>query len=336
MEYRALGRTGLKVSAISMGCWATIGEVLDDEQTTRLLECAYEVGINFFDSAETYSNGAAEAALGRSIRRLAWPRETFLLSGKVFWGVHGKRPNTWGLSRKHVIEGCHASLRRLGVDYLDIYLCHRHDPDTPLAETVRAMSDLVSQGKVLYWGTSEWPADLVLSATEIAGELGLVPPQIEQLQYNLLVRERVEGEFAALHRKIGLGITTWSPLAYGLLAGRYDHGIPASARLARTGYGWLRESVLGADEASVLGRVRSFSALARDIGSTPSRVALAWVLRNATVSSAITGASGVEQLRDSVRALETIELLDSNVLSRVDRLISPAAAPATYQRQDGR
>jgi voltage-dependent potassium channel beta subunit len=324
MEYRALGRTGLKISAISLGSWATVGEVLDDTQTARLLGAAYELGINFFDNAETYANGEGERAMGRALRRLAWPRETFLLSGKVFWGVHGKRPNTWGLSRKHVMEGCHACLRRLGVDYLDIYLCHRHDPDIPLTETIRAMSDLVSQGKILYWGTSEWPADLALRAWEIATAERLVPPQVEQLQYSLLVRDRVEREFVALPEKTGLAITTWSPLAYGLLAGRYDGGVPASARLAREGYGWLRESAFGADETSLLTRVRAFSALARELGSTPSRVALAWVLRNGMVSSAITGASCVEQLHDSVRALDAIALLDPGTLSRIDQVLRPA------------
>lgn len=331
MEYRQLGRTGLKISAISLGAWATVGESLDDAQTGRLLGAAYELGINFFDNAETYGNGAAEEVVGQSLRRLRWPRETYLLSSKVYWGVHGKRPNTWGLNRKHVVDACHGALRRLGVDYLDLYLCHRYDPNCPLEETVRTMSDLVTQGKVLHWGTSEWTAEQVLDACRIADELRLIPPQIEQLQYSLLVRDKVEREFAALPERIGLGITTWSPLAYGLLAGRYDDGMPADARLAKPGYQWLREYILGADEVPVLNRMRAFSALARETGTTPSRLALAWVLRNGVVSSAITGASCVTQLRDSVQALEIVPEVRGELLASIDELVSPA--PVTTSRR---
>lgn len=317
MRYRRLGGTGLRLSAAGLGTWATVGERLDDDASLVLLDEAYGLGVNYFDTAETYADGGAEEALGRVLGRLGWPRETYVLSAKVFWGVHGGRPNTWGLSRKHVHEGCHATLRRLGVEHLDLFLCHRPDPDTPLAETVQAMSDLVRRGTVLYWGTSEWEPALVEQAHRLASELGAVPPAVEQLQYNLLHRQRVERDFAELPERIGLGITTWSPLAYGLLAGRYDGGV-RGGRLAAESYGWLRDSVLGADERATLDRCRRFTALAADLGVPPAALALAWVLRNPVVTSAICGASSPAQLQESVRALDLADQLDDDVLRRLD------------------
>lgn len=318
MQYRRLGNLGLEVSAISLGSWATFGERLDDEATVGILKIAYELGVNFFDSAETYARGAAEEALGRAFRQLGWPRETFLVSGKVLWGVHGRRPNTWGLSRKHVFEGCHATLRRLGLDYLDFYFCHRYDEHVPLIETVRAMSDLVRQGKVLYWGTSEWSADQLREACRIARSEGFVPPQLEQLQYNLLVRDKLEQEMAGLRSELGLGLAVWSPLAYGLFSGRYDRGWPPDGRLSLEKYSWLRETMLGKDETLVLQRVRAVNALARKIGTTPSRMALAWVLRNRSVDTVITGASSPDQLRDTLGALEVVGQLDDELLKRIN------------------
>ncbi|MGW4213446.1 aldo/keto reductase [Lentzea sp. NPDC004789] len=322
MRYRRLGATGLQVSALSLGSWGTIGERLDLPQSVALVDVAFQQGINFFDSAETYADGGAESMLGAVLRQLGLPRETYLVSGKVFWGVHGKRPNTWGLSRKHVVEGCHASLRRLQVDHLDLYLCHRHDPGTPLAETVSAMSDLVRQGKVLYWGTSEWPASLVEEAHRLATERGEAPPVVEQLQYNLLERRRVEQDFAGVRQRLGLGITTWSPLAYGLLAGRYDDSFPEDARLSDPAYGWLRETVFGQDETGVLARVRAVNALAGELGLHPATLALAWVLRNPAVDTAICGASRPSQLAAQLAALDVADTLGDEVLTKIDDLLS--------------
>jgi voltage-dependent potassium channel beta subunit len=326
MPYRRLGRTGLEVGAISLGSWATFGERVDLETTVDILKLAYERGVNLFDTAETYARGAAEETLGRALSRLGWPRETFVISGKVFWGVHGRRPNTWGLSRKHVFEGCHATLRRLGLDHLDLYLCHRYDENVPLVETVRAMSDLVRQGKILYWGTSEWSAGQFREACLIAHSEGLVPPQLEQVQYNILVRDRLEGEMTELKAETGLGLTVWSPLAYGLFTGRYDGGVPWDGRLGLEKYVWLREDALGSAEADVLQRIRAVNAIAREIGMTPSRMALAWVLRNRTVDSAITGASRPEQLHETLGALAVVDRIDDALSHRIDLALGRKSA----------
>lgn len=321
MTYRRMGATGLKLSAISLGTWSTVGERLDDEASLVLLDEAREIGVNFVDGAETYADGASEEATGRVLAKLDWPRETYVLSAKVYWGVHGGRPNTYGLSRKHVQESCHASLRRLGVEHLDLYLCHRADPDTPLAETVLAMTDLVRRGTVLYWGTSEWDPAQVAEAQRLAAELGGVAPVVEQLQYNLLHRHRVERDFAPLAERTGLGLTTWSPLAYGLLTGRYDTGI-GPGRLSEAGYRWLRRDALGPDERSTLDTVRRVNGVARDLGVPPAALALAWVLRNPLVSSAICGASDPAQLRESTRALDLAGQLDDGVCRRLDEALA--------------
>jgi voltage-dependent potassium channel beta subunit len=325
MQYRRLGATGLQTSAISLGSWGTIGERLEVPESMTLMDEAYQLGVNFFDSAETYADGNAEVTLGTALHKLGWPRETFLVSSKVFWGVHGKRPNTWGLSRKHIIEACHAALRRLRVDHLDLYLCHRNDPTTPLSEIVSAMSDLVRQGKVMYWGTSEWPPALVEEAHRLAIERGEVPPVLEQLQYNLLERDRVERDFAELPHRIGLGLTIWSPLAYGLLAGRYDDCFPDDARLSDPAYEWLRRTAFGDDQDGVLARVRAVNALARELGLHPATLALAWVLRNPDVSTAICGASRPSQLPAQFAALDVVDELDDDLLVRIDLLLAGSA-----------
>jgi voltage-dependent potassium channel beta subunit len=323
LEYRKLGTSGLQLSAIALGAWATIGERLGRRETTALLHTAYELGINYFDNAETYADGASESVMGEALVELGWPRESFVVSSKVFWGTHGKRPNTWGLSRKHVLEGCHASLRRLQLDHLDLLLCHRNDPNTPLVETVCAMSDLVTQGKIVYWGTSEWPAEEVVAARRIAEQHGMTGPVVEQLQYNMLVRDRVELDFKALAGEGGLGITTWSPLAYGLFTGRYDNGIaPAAGRLGRPEYSWLHEVALGDAPEQTLHAVRMVNAFALDLGTTPSRLALAWVLGNPLVCSAISGASSPEQVAENVRALDVVSIVDDHVRMRIDELMA--------------
>jgi voltage-dependent potassium channel beta subunit len=319
MEYRRLGATGLRLSAIGLGTWVTFGERLDDTSGLVLLDEAYQLGVNYFDCAETYGDGAAEEALGRALRSLAPPRETYVVSGKVYWGVHGGRTNTRGLSRKHIMEACHATLQRLQLDHLDLFLCHRSDTDTPLTETVSAMSDLIRQGKVLYWGTSEWPPERVIEAHALAGRE--YPPVVEQLQYNLFERRRVEHDFVSVIDKLALGITAWSPLAYGLLAGRYDQGFPPGARLSDPAYAWLRTTALGDDETGTLDRYRRVNALAREAGLEPASLALAWVLRNPHVTSAICGASGPDQLRVNVSAVQVGSMLDDELLGRLDDIV---------------
>ncbi|MEV7439008.1 aldo/keto reductase [Streptomyces griseoviridis] len=328
MEYRRLGRTGLQVSAIALGSWATIGERLNDDASSALVAHAYDLGVTYFDTAETYADGRSEEVLGAALKRLRAPRESFVVSGKVFHGTHGRRPGSWGLSRKHIVEGCHATLRRTGLDHLDILLCHRFDPDVPLEETVRAMSDLVTRGDILYWGTSEWTVTQVAEARDIARARGHAPPQVEQLLYNVLERDKVEREFAPAAEDLGIGLTIWSPLAYGLLSGRYDHGVPADGRLARAGYEWLSASAFGTDpREETHRRLAAFSRLAAEHTVSPSRLALAWVLRHPAVASAICGASRPEHLSDNAGALDVVPLLDRTLLARIDALLGMPEPP---------
>jgi voltage-dependent potassium channel beta subunit len=319
MIYRRLGTSGLQVSAVSLGAWATIGERLDTRASTRLLAAAFAAGINFFDNAETYGDGRAEETMGRALAQLRWPRGEFVVSSKVFWGTGSERPTARGLSRKHVVEACEAALRRLGVEHLDLYLCHRQDPQTPIAETVRAMSDLIAHhGKVLYWGTSEWPAAAIEEAHRVARQDGLVAPVCEQSQYNLLTRTRVEREYGELYERLGMGLTVWSPLAYGLLTGRYNDGMDAPGRLARPGYEWLCEEVFASNARARVAAVRAFCECAREHGFAPAQLALAWVLDNARVSTAITGASSAEQLRETVAAVALLDQLTPALRAQLD------------------
>jgi voltage-dependent potassium channel beta subunit len=310
MIYRRVGRSGLQTSVVSIGAWATVGERLGVAETVRMLDEAYGLGVNFFDNAEAYLDGRAEEVMGRALAQLKWPRETYLLSSKVYWGAGSDRPTARGLSRKHVIEACDAALRRLSVDYLDLYLCHRPDPDVPVAETVEAMSDLIShQGKVLYWGTSEWPPVAITKACEVAEERHLVAPIVEQARYNLLARSRVEREYAPFLEHLGLGLSVWSPLAYGLLTGKYNAGFPREARLARRGYESLRDDVLDERARARLGAVERLRALAGEVGMSPAQLSLLWVLGNPVVSTAITGASTLGQLRETVGAVAFLRQL---------------------------
>src|SRR6476620_11253058 len=282
MKYRRLGKSGLQVSELSFGAWVTFAQQISEATAERLMTIAYDSGVNFFDNAEAYASGKAEIVMGRILKRRGWGRDTFLVSSKAFWG--GDLPNQEGLSRKHVIEACHAALRRLQVDYLDLYFCHRPDPETPIEETVRAMSDLIAQGKVMYWGTSVWSADEIMEAWTIARQYHLVPPTMEQPYYNLLQRNRVEVEYARLYQRIGLGTTIWSPLASGLLTGKYNNGLPKDARLGLESYGWLRDWVLKPERME---QVRKFGKLAAELGLSQSVLAIAWCLKNPNVSTVI-------------------------------------------------
>ncbi len=316
MHYHRLGASGLQVSRFSLGSWATYGGPVDEARARDCILTAYEMGVNFFDNAEVYARGRAEEIVGAVLAEL--PRSSFVVSSKVFWG--GDRPNERGLSHKHVVEACHAALRRLRVDHLDLYYCHRPDPDTPILETARAMDILVRQGKVLYWGTSEWRAEQIEEAYAVAERYNLVPPTVEQPQYNLFHRDRVEQELAPLCRERGLGLTTWSPLASGILTGKYLDGIPEGSRLAHPDYAWLQQELT----PERLAVVRELSGIAEEAGVSLAQLALAWTARNPVVSSVITGASRPEQVRENLRADELVESLDEAVFVRVEQVLVQA------------
>ena len=319
MKYRRLGKSGLQISELSLGAWVTFAQQISEATAENLMTIAYDSGVNFFDNAEVYANGKAEIAMGKILKRKGWPRDTFLVSSKVLWG--GDKPNQEGLSRKHVIEACHAALRRLRVDYLDLYFCHRPDPNTPIEETVRAMSDLVAQGKVLYWGTSEWSAEEIMRAHKIARELRLPPPTMEQPQYNMFHRDRVEREYAPLYGTLGLGTTIWSPLASGLLTGKYNDGDPGGTRISLKDYAWLREKFETDEARKRLAKVKRLAALANDLRTTLPRLALAWCLKNPRVSSVITGASKPEQVKENMKAGELVDKLDDAILQRIEQIL---------------
>ena len=324
MHYRRLGATGLQLSALSFGAWMTFGRQVGRGQARELIAQAWDSGINFFDNAEAYANGEAERVMGDVIADLRLPRDGYCVSSKVFFGAaEDPRPTQRGLSRKHVVDACHAALQRLRVDYLDLYYCHRPDPDTPLVETVAAMDLLVRQGKVLYWGTSEWPESLIREAARIARSNHLAAPVVEQPQYNLLHRERVELEYAPLYSELGLGTTIWSPLASGLLTGKYTDGIHREGRVALPDAGWLQRLVVGNSEERRLQRAQRFVQVAAQLGEKPAPLAIAWCLRNPHVSSVILGASGTGQLQENLAALELAGKYDEPVW----RQLEVAAAP---------
>ncbi|MGV3622227.1 MAG: potassium channel beta subunit family protein [Archangium sp.] len=317
MHYRRLGRSGLKVSELSLGSWVTYGGQVGDDAARRCMVAAYERGVNFFDGAEAYAKGEAELSMGRILKQVGWRREGLVLSTKIFWGGDG--PNDIGLSHKHIIEGFNASLKRWQVDYLDLAFCHRPDPNTPIEETVRAWDILIKQGKVFYWGTSEWSAAEIVSAIKIAKENNLTPPVMEQPQYSLLARERFEKEYAELFRDYGYGSTIWSPLASGVLSGKYDDGIPEGSRMTTPGYEWLKDRVA---TPSNLAKVKQFEAIANELGATRSQVALAWCLKNPNVSTVITGATRPEQVHENMKALDVVPKLTDDVMKRIDQLFS--------------
>ena len=326
MEYRRLGKSGLKVSEVSLGSWVTFSKQVDEKEALGLMSLAYDEGINFFDNAEGYEAGASEELMGDALKKLAWARDTYTVSSKVFWG--GEKPTQLGLSRKHVFEACHAALKRLKVDYLDLYFCHRPDIDTPIEETVRAMQDLISQGKILYWGTSEWTAQQLTEAWAVAKDLRITPPLMEQPQYNLFTREKVEAEFAPLYSLMGLGTTIWSPLASGVLTGKYNDGIPADSRMNLPGYEWLKKDWESEAGQAKLGKVKALAALSKDIGLPIHHLALLWCLSNPNVSTVILGASKTSQLVDNLSALKAKDKLTPDVIEKIEAIMGnkPKAA----------
>lgn len=319
MHYRRLGSSGLQLSALSLGAWVTFGAQIGRGTARELVAAAWDHGINFFDNAENYAHGAAEQVMGDVIADLRLPRDGYCVSSKVMFGAASEPlPTQRGLSRKHVTDACHAALTRLRVDYLDLYYCHRPDPDTPIAETVSAMDALIRQGKVLYWGTSEWPAAQIREAHRIAHAQHLHAPTMEQPQYNLLHRERVELEYAPLYAELGLGITTFSPLSSGLLSGKYADAMPADSRLGHPDRAWLNSVVVGNPGEQRLERARRFATLAQELGATPAALAIAWCLRNPLVSSVILGASRPEQLLQNLQALELADRIDEASWKRIE------------------
>ena len=319
MEYRYLGNSGLKVSALSFGAWVTFGPQMNEDKAAACMHAAYEAGVNFFDNAEVYAAGVAEVIMGKVLEKSGWKRSDYVVSTKIFWGGDG--PNDRGLSRKHVVEGTDAALARLGLDYVDLIFCHRADLHTPVEETVRAMNHVIDQGKALYWGTSEWPATRILEAFHIARRERLVPPLMEQPQYNLLHRERVEREYAPLYERFGLGTTIWSPLAGGLLTGKYNEGVPQGTRSTLEGYEWLRSRFEGEQAMANIEKVRKLAPIADDLGCTQAQLAIAWCLVNPRVSTVITGASRSEQVVENMAAMEVVERLTPEVLERIESVV---------------
>jgi voltage-dependent potassium channel beta subunit len=315
MQYRSLGRSGLEVSVLSFGSWVSFGAQLDTGRARDCLAAAYDAGVNFFDNAESYAGGESERIMGAAIDKLGWPRHSYVVSTKFFWGLHDGVNMRNTLNRKYLSQAIDGSLDRFGLDFLDLVYCHRPDPNTPVDETVWAMSDMVSSGKALYWGTSEWIADDIRAAWHIADRHHLHKPVMEQPQYNMFTRRRVEHEYARLYDDIGLGLTVWSPLASGLLSGKYLDGVPQDSRAALPGYEWLRASLTDPDRNA---KVRQLATIARELDCTLSQLALAWCAANPNVSTVITGASRADQVRENLGALDVLPRLDAEVLARID------------------
>jgi voltage-dependent potassium channel beta subunit len=325
MQYRRLGRAGLQVSELSLGSWVTYANQVDVDAAVEMMAAAYDAGVNFFDNAEAYAGGKSEEVMGAALRKLGWARLNYTVSTKFFWGlpdaVTVNRKNT--LNRKYLMQAIDGSLQRFGLDHLDLVYCHRADPNTPVEETVRAMSDMITQGKALYWGTSEWSAADIRAAWEIAERHHLHKPVVEQPQYHLFHRNKVEQEFARLYDDIGLGLTTWSPLASGLLTGKYKSGIPGGSRGALQNMSFLHDQLTDQAKNEAVAKLEP---IARDLGATTAQLAIAWVAKNPRVSTVITGASSVKQLQDNLKAAEIVPKLTPDVLARIDEITKPLAA----------
>jgi voltage-dependent potassium channel beta subunit len=317
MEYRRLGKSGLKLSELSFGSWVTFGKQIDDDVSEELMRTAYDSGVNFFDNAEVYARGRSEKVMGKVFKKMKWRRDSYCISSKVFFGIR-KSVLQRGLHRKHVFEACHQAMKRLNVDYLDLYFCHRPDPDTPIEETVGMMHTLIQQGKVLYWGTSEWSAAQITEAHTIAEKHNMFAPSMEQPQYNLLTRKRVEEEYADLYSRYGMGTTIWSPLASGLLTGKYLDGFPKNARLSMPDMQWLKEQKM--NDPVQFEKIRKLKVISDDLGISLARMSLAWCLKNPNVSTVILGATRVQQLKENLTAFEAVPMLTDEVIRRIDEV----------------
>jgi voltage-dependent potassium channel beta subunit len=320
MEYRRLGKSGLQVSTLSFGSWVSFSKQINDKTADELMGIAYDNGINFFDNAEIYALGESEKMMGRVIKKKKWDRTSYLVSSKVFWGWRGtgNKPNQTGLSRKHVIEGCDEALQRLQVEYLDMYFCHRPDKNTPILETVWAMNHLIQQGKVLYWGTSEWSAVEIMEAHRVAAEYRLIGPTMEQPQYNLFEREKMEKDYLDVFRNVGLGTTIWSPMASGLLTGKYNDGIPKNSRFALQGFDWLKERWMLEDNMK---KVKKLAELSNKMGVSLATLSIAWCIHNPNVSTAILGATKKQQLIENLKSLEVVKMLTPEIMEKIDGIM---------------
>lgn len=319
MEYRRLGKSGLQVSTLSFGSWVTFGKQIGDKVADELMSTAYDAGVNFFDNAEIYARGQSEIVMGNILKKKNWTRSTYCISSKVFFGFEEDKPNQRGLSRKHIVEGCNAALKRLQLDYLDLFFCHRPDKNTPIEETVLAMNTLIQQGKILYWGTSEWANDEIMAAIAVAKEYRLIGPTMEQPQYNMFERTKMEKDYLLLFRDYGLGTTIWSPLSSGLLTGKYINNDPKDTRLNIEGMEWLKERTLG--ELSRFDKVVELTKLAKELDTTLPKLAIAWTVKNPNVSTSILGASKVEQLKENLTALEVLPKLTEEAMLKIENIL---------------
>ncbi len=319
MEYRRLGKSGLQVSVLSFGSWVTFGKQIGDTTAEDLMTLAYDNGVNFFDNAEIYARGKSETVMGEILKKKNWPRSSYCISSKVYFGYEDGKPNQTGLSRKHIIEGCHAALKRLQLDYLDLFFCHRPDKNTPIEETVWAMNTLIQQGKILYWGTSEWSNEEILQAFLFAAKNNLMGPSMEQPQYNMFERTKIEKDFLLLFRDFGLGTTIWSPLASGLLTGKYNNQMPTDNRLHIEGMDWLKERTLG--DHSKIEKTKELSKLANELGTSLPKISIAWCIKNPNVSTAILGATKISQLEETLQALDVVKLITPEVTEKIEGIL---------------
>ncbi len=320
MEYRRLGKSGLKVSVLSFGSWVSFSKQINDKVADELMGIAYDSGVNFFDNAEVYASGESEKMMGRVFKKKKWDRTSYTVSSKAFFGWRGKenKPNQTGNSRKHLIEACNEALQRLGVEYLDMFFCHRPDKNTPIEETVWAMNHLIQQGKVFYWGTSEWSGVEIMEAHRIAEKFRLIGPTMEQSQYNLFERNKIENEFSEIYKNVGLGTTIWSPLAAGLLTGKYNDGIPKGSRFALEGFDWLKDKWVADDRIK---KVKKLTEFAAKLGVSTASLSIAWCINNPNVSTAILGATKKQQLLDNLKALEVVSILTPEVMEKIETIM---------------
>ena len=329
MEYRRMGRSGLQLSVLSFGSWVTFHKQINDNSADELMGIAYDNGVNFFDNAEVYALGESEKMMGRVLKAKNWDRTSYTISSKAFFGWRGKenKPNQTGLSRKHLTEACHEALQRLQTDYLDLYFCHRPDKNTPIEEVVLTMNNLIQQGKILYWGTSEWSGVELMEAHRVAQHYRLIGPSMEQPQYNLFERNKIENDYLEVYKNVGLGTTIWSPLAAGLLTGKYNNGIPEGSRLAIEGFDWLKERWIMQDKIE---KVQQLQSLANELGCSLPALSIAWCIKNPNVTTAILGATKKEQLIDNLTALKAVELLTSEVISKIEAIMQNKPVLAEY------
>ena len=327
MLYRRLGKSGVQVSLLSFGSWVTFGNQIEDQVSEDLMACAYEQGVNFFDNAEIYGNGKSELVMGKILQKMKWDRSSYLVSSKAFFGRGGKLPNQTGLSRKHLMEACNEALQRLQLEYIDLFFAHRPDKNTPIEETVWAMNDLIRQGKIFYWGTSEWSAQEIMEAHMVAKDFKLIGPTMEQPQYNLFTRSKVELEYSQIYKTVGLGTTIWSPLASGMLTDRYLNGVPSDSRLNREELGWLKDKTLTNEH---LNKTKQLKDIADGLGIKLSQLAIAWCAQNPNVSTVILGASKVSQLKENLEALDILPYLTDELNKQIDKIMENKPIPPMY------